>query len=267
MTPWVARLLFANIALFFITAASQPLYATLALVPAWVVMRPWTLVTYMFLHGGFMHIAFNMLVLFFFGPRLESRLGSRVFLQLYFFSGIVAGLVSVVTPLVIPTFSAYTAVVGASGALYGILLAFAHYWPDERIFIIPIPVPIRIRTMVVLATLLAVGGIAMEVAGHPQRIAHHAHLGGFLGAWLFMKWREIHSPAAKFKRLAEGGTPQRRTWLLDRDAAQRWAAIDRESLHPVNREAYDEIMEKLRTSGVTSLTDRERAFLDRFSSG
>ena len=264
MTPWVTRLLFANVALFFITGASSSLYATLALVPGWALTRPWTLVTYMFLHGGFMHLAFNMLVLFFFGPRLESRLGSRVFLQLYFFSGVVAGLVSVLAPLVLPMFSPYTAVVGASGALYGVLLAFAHYWPDEKILIIPIPVPIRIRTMVILATVLAVGGIILEVFGSAQRIAHHAHLGGFLGAWLFMKWRERNSPAAKFKRKAEGGG-QSRSWLGDRDAAQRWAAIDRESLHPVNRDAYDEIMEKLRTQGVASLTDRERTFLDRFA--
>ena len=263
MTPWVTRLLFANVALFFLSGAVPSLFAMFALVPAWVVTRPWTLVTYMFLHGGFWHLGFNMLVLYFFGPRLESRLGSRVFLQLYFFSGLVAGLVSVIVPFLLPTFSTMTAVVGASGALYGVLLAFAHYWPDERILIIPIPVPIKIRTMILLATLIAVGGIALEVAGSPQRIAHHAHLGGFLGAWLLMKWREKNSPAARFKRKAEGG--QGRGWLSDRDAAQRWEAIDRESLHPVNREAYDEIMEKLRTQGLPSLTARERSFLDRFS--
>ena len=244
MTPWVTRLLLANVALYFLSGAMPSLYSLFALVPAWVVGRPWTPFTYMFLHGGFWHLAFNMLVLYFFGPRLES-------------------LVSVIVPFVLPTFSTMTAVVGASGALYGVLLAFAHYWPDERILIIPIPIPIRIRTMVVLATLLAVGGIAMEVAGSPQRIAHHAHLGGFLGAWIFMKWREKNSAAAQFKRKAEGG--HRRSWLQDRDAAQRWAAIDRESLHPVNREAYDEIMNKLRTQGLPSLTARERAFLDRFS--
>jgi membrane associated rhomboid family serine protease len=263
MTPWVTRLLFANVALFFLSGAMPSLFSLLALVPAWIVSRPWTLVTYMFLHGGFWHLAFNMLVLYFFGPRLESRLGSRVFLQLYFVSGVVAGLVSVIVPFVIPSFSTMTAVVGASGALYGVLFAFAQYWPDERILIIPIPIPIRIRTMVILATLFAVGGMALEIAGSPQSIAHHAHLGGFLGAWLFLKWRDRNSPAAQFKRQADGG--QRRGWLQDRDAAQRWAAIDRESLHPVNREAYDEIMDKLRTQGLPSLTERERIFLDRFS--
>ena len=263
MTPWVTRLLFANVALFFLSGAVPSLFSLFALVPAWVVSRPWTLFTYMFLHGGFWHLAFNMLVLYFFGPRLESRLGGRVFLQLYLFSGLVAGLVSVVVPFVIPTFSTMTAVVGASGALYGVLFAFAQYWPDERILIIPIPVPLRIRTVVILATLIAVGGIALEVAGSPQRIAHHAHLGGFLGAWLLLKWREKNSPAARFKKQADGG--RRRGWLQDRDAAERWAAIDRESLHPVNREAYDEIVEKLRTQGLQSLTERERAFLDRFS--
>jgi len=263
MTPWVTRLLLANVALFFLTGTSSATYASLALIPAYVITRPWTLVTYMFLHGGFMHIAFNMLVLYFFGPRLESRLGSRVFLQLYFFSGVMAGLVSVVAPYVLPMFSPYTAVVGASGALYGVLLAFAHYWPDERILIIPIPVPIRIRTMVILATGLALAGIVAEVAGYSQAIAHHAHLGGFLGAWLFMKWRERNSAAAKFKREAEGGA--RRNWRQERDALQRWRSIDRQTLHPVNREAYDEIMEKLQTGGPSTLTDRERAFLERFS--
>lgn len=263
MTPWVTRLLFANVAMYFLSMAVPSLYSLFALVPAWVLSRPWTLVSYMFLHGGLWHLAFNMLVLYFFGPRLESRLGSRVFLQLYMFSGVVAGLVSVIVPFVLPSFSTMTAVVGASGALYGVLLAFAHYWPDERILIIPIPVPIKIRTMVILATLIAVGGIAMEIAGSQQRIAHHAHLGGFLGAWLFMQWRERNSPAAQFKKKADGAP--KRGWLQDRDAAQRWAAIDRESLHPVNREAFDEIMDKLRTQGLPSLTERERAFLERFS--
>ena len=113
MTPWVTRLLFANVALFFLSGAMPSLYSLFALVPAWVVSRPWTLVTYMFLHGGFWHLAFNMLVLYFFGPRLESRLGGRAFLQLYFFSGLVAGLVSVIVPFVIPSFSTMTAVVGS----------------------------------------------------------------------------------------------------------------------------------------------------------
>jgi len=263
MTPWVTRLLFANVALFFLSGAVPSVFSLFALVPAWVLNRPWTLFTYMFLHGGFWHLAFNMLVLYFFGPRLESRLGGRAFLQLYLFSGLVAGLVSVIVPLLIPTFSAMTAVVGASGALYGVLFAFAQYWPDERILIIPIPVPIKIRTVVILATVIAVGGIAAEIAGFPQRIAHHAHLGGFLGAWLYLQWRDRNSAAARFKKKAASGSG--RGWLQDRDAAQRWAAIDRESLHPVNQEAYDEIMEKLRTQGAPSLSERERAFLDRFS--
>jgi membrane associated rhomboid family serine protease len=264
MTPWVGRLLFANVALFFATWAFPGLGRMMTLVPRYALVTPWTLVTYMFVHGGLMHLFLNMLVLFFFGPRLEHRLGGRDFLWLYFVSGIVAGIVSVVTPFVIPAFSPYVGVVGASGAIYGLLLAFAMYWPRERIIIfIPIPIPIEVRWMVLFMTLFAFYGIFMEAMGVRQGVAHHAHLGGFFGAWAYMKWREKNSAAARFKAKAE--VAPRKGWRHDRDALARWARIDRGALHEVNRDAYDEIMARLDAGGVAALTDRDRAFLDRFS--
>src|SRR4029079_11028565 len=90
--------------------------------------RPWTLVTYMFLHAGLGHIFWNMLGLYFFGPRVESRMGSQRFITLYFVSGIVGALFSVVLA---PRF----AVLGASGAVLGVLMAFARFWPRERLYI------------------------------------------------------------------------------------------------------------------------------------
>lgn len=114
MTPWVTRLLIANAAMYLVTRTFPMVLPSLVLVPITLPSRPWTAVTYMFLHANFIHILFNMLVLYFFGPMLEMRLGSRRFLGLYFVSGIVAALVSLF-------FTPRAIIVGASGAVYGII--------------------------------------------------------------------------------------------------------------------------------------------------
>src|SRR5690606_33832051 len=119
------RLILANVVMFVITASSPMLYRELALIPAFVLTRPWTLVTYMFLHAGLWHLLFNMLGLFFFGPRLEALLGERDFFLLYLISGLGGALLSLGAP--------YAAVVGASGAVFGVLYGFARYWPREPI--------------------------------------------------------------------------------------------------------------------------------------
>ena len=82
MTTWVLRLLIANVAVYLIAQPGSPQFGALMLVPSLLLARPWTLVTYMFLHGGVMHLLFNMLGLYFFGPRLETRIGSRGFILL-----------------------------------------------------------------------------------------------------------------------------------------------------------------------------------------
>ena len=88
MTPWVARLLFLNVVMYVLILVVPGLGDALMFVPALILSRPWTIVTYMFLHGSPGHIFFNMLALYFFGPRLEARIGSRRFLGLYLASGV-----------------------------------------------------------------------------------------------------------------------------------------------------------------------------------
>ena len=83
MTPWVRRLLIVNVVMLFVREFSSQLTWHLAFVPALILMRPWSLITYMFLHAGLMHLIFNMIGLYFFGPRLEDRLGGKRFLLLY----------------------------------------------------------------------------------------------------------------------------------------------------------------------------------------
>jgi membrane associated rhomboid family serine protease len=254
MTPWVKRLLIANFAVFFAQALVPPVMRYGALVPIALPQHPWTAVTYMFLHGGLLHIGLNMLVLYFFGPRLEYRLGARHFLGLYFVSGIAAAAFSFFTP--------YATIVGASGAIYGVMLAYAHYWPRDRLYLYFV-IPVEARWVVLGLTGLAIYGIVRTSMGVSDGIAHHAHLGGFAGAWIYLRVMNRTSAAARFKQ--KTSPSPRRKWAGDREAIRRWRRIDRASLHEVNRAAFDEVMEKLATQGIGSLTDREREFLDRFA--
>ncbi|MDH3252462.1 MAG: rhomboid family intramembrane serine protease, partial [Ignavibacteria bacterium] len=188
MTPWVTRLLIANAAMYVLSIVGPGLVSALMFVPAYVLMRPWTLVTYMFLHGGIWHLFFNMLGLFFFGPRLEVELGGRDFLLLYFISGLAGALFSFITP--------YAAIIGASGAVYGVLIGFAYYWPRDQILIWGI-IPVQARWLVAGMTVLSLWG---GFGGGGDGIAHFAHLGGFAGGYLFLKWRDLTSRGASFKR-------------------------------------------------------------------
>src|SRR5687767_999733 len=127
MTPVVRVLLVANLAVFVLQVAFPVVDYFGVFVPQLVLTRPWrvvTVVTYMFLHGGLTHILFNMLGLFFFGPRVEDRMGSRRFTIMYFLSGVSGALLSAVL-------SPGAALVGASAGVFGVMLCFAHFWPHH----------------------------------------------------------------------------------------------------------------------------------------
>lgn len=253
MTPWTLRLILANAAVFLLQGLLPGFGRYFYLVPATVLREPWTLVTYMFLHGGLMHLLFNMLALFFFGPRLELRLGSRHFLGLYFAGGIAGGLLS----LVFPVPFAPIAIVGASGAVFGVFLAFAMFWPREQIYIWGI-LPIEARWLVAIATAISLfSGFGAAGGG----IAHFAHLGGFLGGFLYLKWLELRSPARQFRQKA-AYAPRRPSGSQD---IARWKQIRREELHEVNRTEVDRILDKISARGLDSLTAGERETLERFS--
>jgi membrane associated rhomboid family serine protease len=250
MTRWVARLIYVTVAAFVVTFYVAPQFIPLLyLVPADIPRRPWTVITYMFLHGSWMHLIFNMLALFFFGPRLELRLGSRRFLGLYFVSGMTGALLSLATP--------HARIIGASGAVFGVLLAFARYWPREQIYIWGV-VPVQARVLVAIMAVLALFG---GFTGMNRGIADFAHLGGFLGGFLFIKWHEHQSPGRRFA--VKAAPPPRPGG--DRASLERWERIRRDELHPVNRSELDRVMEKIEKSGISSLTPDERAFLDRFA--
>jgi membrane associated rhomboid family serine protease len=256
MTPWVKRLLLANIIAFIVKGATGSLYQGFALVPTLVVTRPWTVVTYMFLHADLTHLFFNMIGLLFFGPRLEERLGGKDFLWLYFLGGIGGAAFSFV-------FAPYAPVVGASAAVYAVLLAFALYWPYERILIWGIlPVPAW-----ALAALLVGGSLWAGVSGSASRTAHFAHLGGLAFGFAYLKWRDWRRGSAKreFQRKLNQPVTGLETGLGDRAAVRRWQSIDVARLHELNREEVMHLLDKVNRLGARSLTVSERQFLDRFS--
>lgn len=248
MTPWVRRLLIANVAMFVVSMAAPAVTNALVLVPAFIPMRPWTVVTYAFLHGGFLHLLFNMIVLYFFGPRLESRLGGNRFLGLYFVSAIVAALASLLTP--------YVPIVGASGAVFGVLLGFAKYWPHDRIYIYGV-LPIEARWLIII---LAAWSVVAGVRGGGN-IAHFAHLGGLVGGWLYLKILERRTGARRFREKVSLTSGRR----AKRSDLERWRKIPRDGLHPINQEELDRILKKAEEQGPGSLDRSEREFLERIS--
>lgn len=253
MTTWVRRLIVANVAVFLLTWSSPALYRALAFVPAWVLDRPWTLFTYMFLHGGIGHLFFNMLGLFFFGSRVELRLGARDFLLLYFLSGLVGAVLSSV-------FSPAAAVVGASGAVYGVLYAYARFWPTDEIYLWGV-LPIQARWLVVGLTVIS---LISGVRGAGDGIAHFAHLGGFAGGWAYLRWRE-----RRIRRRPASAAPSAIDVVSGRlrREEEQWRAIRLEGLHEINRAEVERILRKLDEAGARGLTPDERAFMNRMCGG
>ncbi len=192
----VKNLLIINIALWLITWTAGRIGATglngllssLALFPlgsGW--FRLWQPVTYMFMHGGWEHIIFNMFTLWMFGRFIEYDLGSRRFLLYYMVCGVGAGLIQLLichltgAPLNVPT-------VGASGAIYGLLLAFGMLHPNEIIMPLIPPIPMKAKWAVMIF-----GGMELVLGllgGALDNVAHFAHLGGMVwGVALLLMWK------------------------------------------------------------------------------
>jgi membrane associated rhomboid family serine protease len=185
--PVTQALLIANVVVFLAESSGAVGLADFALWPPGGLesrFEPWQLVTYAFLHAGYAHIFFNMLALYMFGSEIERLFGARFYLQYYFASVIAAaGTHLVVTALM---GSPPVPMVGASGGIYGLLLAFGMYFPHRRVMLIFPPIPMRARTFVALFAVLELFlGITQTAAG----VAHFAHLGGMLGGVLMIQWR------------------------------------------------------------------------------
>lgn len=245
MTPVVRLLISANVMMFVLQYIQPWVTELFMFVPVWIVVRPWSVLTYMFLHGGTMHLLFNMLGLLFFGSRVEDRLGSKRFTINYFVAGLSGAVVSAI-------FSPASPIIGASAGVFGVMLAFAHFWPDEPIMIWGI-IPVPARVLVIFTTILA---LFSGFGGSGDGVAHFAHLGGYVGSWAYLRWLERGKHEFK-KKLTTA--PKEVVQRLD-----RWETIDLNTIHPINRDAVAQLLEKVKRDGVGALTGPERLFLDNF---
>ena len=162
----------------------QNISAQLALWPLYSgYFQPWQLFSYAFLHGSFNHLFFNMFALWMFGFSVERMWGSKKFAEYFFICVLGAGLIQLVVQYlsgdVYPT-------IGASGAVFGLLLAYGVMWPNNKLFLIFFPVPIKAKWFVLI---YGAAELIFGVTGAMPQVAHYAHLGGlFFGAGLLWRW-------------------------------------------------------------------------------
>ena len=185
MSPAVKWIIIANIAAFLLTTIFPIIVQYLGLIPQVVIERGWIWqpFTYMFLHAGIFHILWNMLGIWMFGVELERQWGTQFFLRYYAVTGVGAALTTLLVSLLPFGFSStmYGAVtMGASGALYGLLLAFALYYPTRPILMFMLfPIPAKYFVMII-------GAIAF-LSVEQNRMAHAAHLGGLIFGYLYLQ--------------------------------------------------------------------------------
>jgi membrane associated rhomboid family serine protease len=283
----VKWLLAANVAVHFlqlVVFGTGNTFAALAFDAAALPAGWWTLTTYMFVHAGLVHLALNMFLLWSFGPRLEEAWGTRSFVFFYLWCALGGAL----THLVVMQGGH---LVGASAAVYGVMLAYATLWKDEEIYFFGI-VPMRARWLVIWLVGINLVYAAVAVQGMTS-IAAFAHLGGLVFGWLY-----LHAPGGNaLSRVKDnissvpddtGEMPhvvpkqprraRERMSIADEVVSRSKAVADRSMLHPedpeqppeqpperVRRQELDALLDKISQQGLDSLTPMERRLLEERS--
>lgn len=281
MTRVVQTLIAINVATAFLAATVvqpselQSLFAFRAgpLAETW-----WTAFSYMFLHAGLWHLAMNMYTLFIFGPRLEHVWGARSFAMFYVWCGLGGAIFHAL-------FGGLAPMVGASAAIFGVMLAYAMHWPRDEIYFFGV-IPMRVSTLVVMLGLL---NLFMGYTSGAGGVAYFAHLGGFAFGFLYLKkpqhvgidqLRQRVSPAPDVgDDMSPRASPRPSSRTRHRDevddiVAQSKAAIARRPVRvgdkragprDVKADELDRVLDKISKTGISSLTPVERKLLDEMS--
>jgi membrane associated rhomboid family serine protease len=282
LTPAIQWLLALNIGLYFLQTmlfGNEGVFSRLALDPARFPSAWWTVVTYMFVHAWLTHLAFNMFTLWMFGPRLEQVWGTRSFAYFYLWCGVGGAIAHLI-------FAGDVGVIGASGAISGVLVAYALRWPDEEIYLFGL-IPMKSRWLIT-----AMIGMNVVFALSPgSGIDWTAHLGGMAFGWLFLKLSSVGglsrvrgwvSSAPEDSEDMPRAVPRNRSPMRDRDATgvdevvtRSNAVVLRESkpLQQVPRKESPKehaarvnvVLDKISEQGIESLTADERKLLEEMS--
>ncbi|MBI3766274.1 MAG: rhomboid family intramembrane serine protease [Ignavibacteriales bacterium] len=268
--PVIKYLLISNVGIFFLAdlfsrftvngvTIAPIVEKMLFLFPLGRGFEIWQLVTYMFMHGGFMHLLFNMFALWMFGMELENTWGSRKFFTYYMMCGLGAGLSNL---LIGPLFGPAGPTVGASGAIYGVLIAFGMMFPDRPIFVYFL-LPIRARYFVMIYILLE---LYSGVTGTTDGIAHFAHLGGAAVGYCYLLIDQRRFPLQQF-------FARTRKRFVTSEPVSRFSGYEHSSITDakyfdlndeedrINQQRVDEILDKISQSGYQSLTESEKKIL------
>ncbi len=242
----VKTLVLINVAVFIIIHIFRTVawFIIFGLVPGLVFSRLmlWQLITYLFLHFGLWHLVLNMLMLWMFGSVIENRWGSKRFLYYYLFTGIGAGLCSIVF-----AYNSSAPVVGASGAIFGLLVAYAMMFPDSVILLFFIfPMKMKYAAMV-LAGINLLGALSNPGGG----IAYIAHLGGGLFGYLYLKNEKIRLILSRYSLASI------------KDSLRRKRAYKKRIREKYIDEQIDRILDKISAQGIESLTKHDKEILKK----
>jgi hypothetical protein len=217
----------------------------------------------MFLHASILHILFNMLMLFVFGSSVEERMGGRSFILFYLLCGIGGAAFSFALQQLVPV----PLIIGASGAVLGVAVAFAWYWPNHPVFVFPLPDPIPTKWLV---TFLVAFDLVLALLGASTGVAHLAHLGGVGTALLYLKGQDWWATRGerRGRQYSESSVlvsqPPRasRSGSMSSPAPRAKTRVEPDAR--ANAEV-DRVLDKIIASGVDSLTPAERKFLTEIS--
>lgn len=268
LTPWVGRLMVANagVLVLLMTVFTAPEFrAGLVLDPGTPLAQPWAWLTHLFVHAGPLHLAVALLFLYLFGPAVEQRLGGPRFLQLY----LGCGLGSAAFGALLAGFVSLPPLLGASGAVLGVGLAFALLWPEAEIQVFPLPVPLSAATLLGIVVVLDLLG-AFRFAD--DGLAHFAHAGGLIVAYGWYRAQGFHRT-----RPATSSRPERHPVMATQLLARQEEHADmvpppppakpEPSVSPRERERAElnRLLDKISADGLDSLTAEERVTLQEIA--
>lgn len=283
--PMLKKLIIANVAVFFFQMIFDNLliggYPGAYLLNRYLALNPlsgfdaagmpnnfqiWQLITYQFMHANFSHILFNMFALWIFGMEIENMMGSKRFLIFYLTAGVGAGLLQILVPWIMGEGMGST--IGASGAVYGVMVAFALFFPDRYIFIYFL-LPIKAKYLIVILMIFEFFSV-----GDMSLVAHFAHIGGAVTGFLFILLDKHNTFSLRgifdnFKKVPGGSKdPFRRhnsafgSGKHDIEDATFYEINDKKKDEDdASQEEIDRILDKISQSGYQNLTEREKRIL------